>query len=72
MTNIRTLWKTRSASRTAAGSISTFGHYHLPRFLLPEGETDTDAYLTKLCERGFARRYGDRPEVHGRSSMSSI
>ncbi len=27
----------------------TFGHYHLPRFLLPEGETDADAYLTKLC-----------------------
>ena len=44
----------------------TFGHYHLPRFLLPEGETDADAYLTKLCERGFARRYGDRPEVHKR------
>ena len=44
----------------------TFGHYHLPRFLLPEGETDSDAYLTKLCERGFTRRYGDRPEVHGR------
>ena len=44
----------------------TFGHYHLPRFLLPEGETDSDAYLTKLCERGFARRYGDRPEVHRR------
>ena len=44
----------------------TFGHYHLPRFLLPEGETDSDAYLTKLCERGFTRRYGDRPEVHRR------
>ena len=44
----------------------TFGHYHLPRFLLPEGETDSDAYLTKLCERGFSRRYGDRPEVHRR------
>ena len=44
----------------------TFGHYHLPRFLLPEGETDADAYLTKLCERGFARRYGDRPEVRKR------
>ena len=44
----------------------TFGHYHLPRFLLPEGETDADTYLTKLCERGFTRRYGDRPEVHGR------
>ena len=44
----------------------TFGHYHLPRFLLPEGETDADTYLTKLCERGFTRRYGDRPEVHRR------
>ena len=44
----------------------TFGHYHLPRFLLPEGETDADAYLTKLCTRGFAKRYGDRPEVRKR------
>ena len=44
----------------------TFGHYHLPRFLLPEGETDADAYLTKLCARGFAKRYGDRPEVRKR------
>ena len=44
----------------------TFGHYHLPRFLLPEGETDADAYLTKLCARGFANRYGDRPEVRKR------
>ena len=41
-----------------------FGHYHLPRFLLPPGETDSDAYLTRLCNEGFARRYGsDRPEV---------
>lgn len=37
----------------------TFGHYHLPRFLLPEGETDSDAYLTKLCNEGFQRRYGN-------------
>ena len=44
----------------------TFGHYHLPRFLLPEGETDADAYLTKLCARGFEKRYGDRPEVRKR------
>ena len=44
----------------------TFGRYHLPRFLLPEGETDADAYLTKLCARGFAKRYGDRPEVRKR------
>ena len=41
-----------------------FGHYHLPRFLLPPGEHDSDAYLTKLCNEGFERRYGTgRPEV---------
>ena len=41
-----------------------FGHYHLPRFRLPEGETDSYAYLEKLCERGFAERFAGRPEVH--------
>ena len=41
-----------------------FGHYHLPEFPLPAGETDSAAYLHKLCEAGFARRYPDRPEVH--------
>ncbi|MDO4983673.1 MAG: DNA polymerase III subunit alpha [Eubacteriales bacterium] len=41
-----------------------FGHYHLPRFHLPEGETDSWEYLQKLCEKGFAVRYKDRPEVH--------
>ncbi len=40
-----------------------FGHYHLPEFPLPEGERDSLAYLTKLCERGFARRYGENPEA---------
>ena len=40
-----------------------FGHYHLPEFKLPEGETDSARYLRKLCEAGFARRYPDRPEV---------
>ena len=34
-----------------------FGHYHLPRFQLPEGETDSFEYLRKLCAAGFARRY---------------
>ncbi|MCD8321497.1 MAG: DNA polymerase III subunit alpha [Oscillospiraceae bacterium] len=34
-----------------------FGHYHLPRFQLPEGETDGFAYLQKLCYEGLARRY---------------
>ena len=41
-----------------------FGHYHLPRFRLPEGETDSYKYLRKLCEQGFAQRFADRPEVH--------
>ena len=41
-----------------------FGHYHLPRFKLPQGEKDSDAYLRKLCEKGFRERYGDRPDVH--------
>lgn len=34
-----------------------FGHYHLPQFQLPEGETDSFAYLKKLCYEGLARRY---------------
>ena len=42
----------------------TFGHYYLPRFKLPAGETDSAAYLRKLCEQGFAERYPDRPQVH--------
>lgn len=41
-----------------------FGHYHLPRFKLPEGESDSYAYLCKLCEKGFQERFPDRPEVH--------
>ena len=41
-----------------------FGHYHLPRFKLPEGETDSFAYLKKLCEQGFAERFAGRSEVH--------
>ena len=42
-----------------------FGHYHLPKFKLPAGETDSSAYLRKLCKEGFARRFADRPEVRG-------
>ncbi len=34
-----------------------FGKYHLPKFQLPEGWTDSDAYFEKLCSEGFARRY---------------
>ena len=41
-----------------------FGHYHLPRFKLPEGETDSYEYLRKLCEQGFKDRFPTRPEVH--------
>ncbi len=40
-----------------------FGHYHLPEFKLPEGETDSLAYLQKLCDEGFAKRFPYRPEV---------
>ncbi len=40
----------------------TFGKYHLPEFKLPPGY-DSPAYLRKLCDEGFAERYGQqRPE----------
>ena len=40
----------------------TFGTYHLPEFQLPEGY-DSFSYLKKLCDQGFAERYGDgKPE----------
>ena len=41
-----------------------FGHYHLPKFKLPAGESSSSAYLRKLCEKGFHNRFSDRPEVH--------
>ena len=34
-----------------------FGAYHLPVFSLPDGWTDSVAYLRHLCEAGFATRY---------------
>ena len=34
-----------------------FGKYKLPRFKLPEGESDSFDYLQKLCRAGLARRY---------------
>ncbi|MBR1659564.1 MAG: DNA polymerase III subunit alpha [Oscillospiraceae bacterium] len=40
-----------------------FGHYHLPEFRLPEGETESLSYLRKLCEAGFEKRYPERPEL---------
>ena len=40
----------------------TFGKYHLPEFQLPEGY-DSPTYLRKLCDDGFAMRYGTaKPE----------
>jgi len=39
-----------------------FGEYHLPRFELPEGESDAYEYLKKLCFEGFRFRYPDNPE----------
>jgi DNA polymerase-3 subunit alpha len=42
-----------------------FGNYHLPRFHLPERETDSSEYLRKLCEKGFGERYGaDAVKTH--------
>lgn len=34
-----------------------FGKYKLPRFKLPEGETDSFSYLQRLCREGLRRRY---------------
>ena len=39
----------------------TFGKYHLPEFPLPEGY-DSPTYLRKLCDEGFAERYGAEKE----------
>ncbi|MCR5826726.1 MAG: DNA polymerase III subunit alpha [Oscillospiraceae bacterium] len=35
----------------------TFGKYHLPEFKLPPGY-DSFSYLKKLCDEGYAERYG--------------
>ncbi|MBQ4381943.1 MAG: DNA polymerase III subunit alpha [Oscillospiraceae bacterium] len=41
-----------------------FGHYYLPEFKLPRGETDSKAYLEKLCLAGMLKKYGpDRQDV---------
>ena len=36
-----------------------FGHYHLPAYEAPDG-SDSLRYFRKLCEEGFAERYGGR------------
>ena len=44
-----------------------FSTTHLPKFPLPEGETDALAYLRSLCEKGFQERYGEgREDARGR------
>ena len=40
----------------------TFGHYHLPKFPLPEGWEDAYAYLQELCRIGFEKRYDPNRE----------
>ncbi|HQG55320.1 MAG TPA: PHP domain-containing protein, partial [Thermoleophilia bacterium] len=44
-----------------------FGDTHLPRYPVPEGETEA-TYLRRLCEQGVLRRYGadPAPEVRER------
>ncbi|MDO4749754.1 MAG: DNA polymerase III subunit alpha [Eubacteriales bacterium] len=39
----------------------SFGHYHLPLYSLPEGETDGFEYLKKRCLEGFGRRWPGEP-----------
>ncbi len=39
-----------------------FGHYHLPKFPLPEGWEEPLAYLTYLCNQGFEKRYAPERE----------
>lgn len=41
-----------------------FGHYHLPAFQLPEGESDARSYMEKLCWTGFSQRYPDEPQEY--------
>ncbi len=36
-----------------------FGHYKLPKFKLPDGETDSFEYLRKKCFEGLTPRYPD-------------
>jgi len=38
-----------------------FGHYHLPKYEVPDGFTPL-SYLRKLCEEGLLRRYGEEAE----------
>ena len=62
---MRALFPNDEAALAVTGEIAErcrydfeFGHYHLPEFALPEGETDSFAYLKRLCDEGYVRRYG--------------
>jgi DNA polymerase-3 subunit alpha len=39
-----------------------FGEYHLPKFKLPDGVTDSFTYLSELCEQGLSERYKNPDE----------
>ncbi len=41
----------------------TFGTYHLPEYLPPDG-SDSLSYFRKLCFEGFTERYPDEPEAY--------
>ena len=52
-----------------------FGHYHLPEFRLPEGESDSWEYLQKLCTAGLKKRYpngGEKEEAQLRYELDMI
>ncbi|MBR0374211.1 MAG: DNA polymerase III subunit alpha [Mogibacterium sp.] len=44
----------------------TFGQYHLPEYIPPEGMTN-DAYLRELCRKGLVKRYGEDALAEGSS-----
>ena len=41
----------------------TFGKYHLPEFVPPDGSTPLE-YFHRLCNEGFAERYPDAPKEY--------
>lgn len=49
-----------------------FGHYHLPNFHLPEGQTDRYEYLKEICNKGFAVRYGEKSAEEQQSLLRQL
>ncbi len=41
----------------------SFSNNYLPKFPLPEGETDSFEYLKRMCEKGLEERYGNRDNM---------